>query len=263
MRLCLAVLSLLVVSVAVAQDQEPRTFTYKHTKEANLALAVHYPPDWKASDKRPAIVFFFGGGWTKGRIEQFEPQATHLARRGMVAVRADYRVKSRHDVTPVECVEDAKSAIRWVRQHAAELGIDTHRIVAAGGSAGGHIAACTALCPGLDRTDEDASISSQPDALLLYNPVLNFNAPSLKSRIGNDDAIAQKISPTVHLKKESPPTLLLYGTDDRLLAQGEEFMAKSKSLATGRNSSSPKESATASSTAHPGSKRPPTAPTPS
>src|SRR5205823_3485066 len=129
------------------------------------ALHVHYPPDWKKEDKRPVIVFFFGGGWTQGKVEQFEPQAAYLAGRGLVAARADYRVNSRHGVTPDACVEDAKSAVRWLRLNAAMLGIDPERVVAAGGSAGGHIAACT-TCPGLDAEDEDAKVSSRPNALV-------------------------------------------------------------------------------------------------
>jgi len=104
----------------------------------------------------------------------------------MVAARADYRVKSRHGVSPKECVEDAKSAIRWVRQNAAKLGADPNRIVAAGGSAGGHIAACTALTPGLDAEGEDTKVSSLPNALVLFNPVLRFSGiPQLMERDGS------------------------------------------------------------------------------
>ena len=61
-----------------------KSFTYKKTKQADLEMIVHYPPGWKETDKRPAIVFFFGGGWTNGNVKQFESQATHLASRGMV-----------------------------------------------------------------------------------------------------------------------------------------------------------------------------------
>ena len=67
-----------------AEQQDIRSFVYKKTKQTDLELVVHYPPGWKDSDERPAIVFFFGGGWTGGKIEQFEPQTSHLARRGMV-----------------------------------------------------------------------------------------------------------------------------------------------------------------------------------
>jgi acetyl esterase len=163
-------------------------------------------------------------------MTQFESQAKHLAGRGMVAFCADYRVKSRHGVTPDACVEDAKSAIRWVRQNATTLGVDPERIVGSGGSAGGHIAACTGLCPGLDAKEEDHAISSKPNVLILFNPVLNFNVPELTNRIDNADKLAKAISPTQHLAKESPPTLLFFGKEDRLLVQGEEFLNKSKEL---------------------------------
>jgi len=204
-------------------------FVYKKTKQADLSLTVYYPPAWQAADSRPAIVFFFGGGWTSGQVTQFEPQAKYFASRGLVTACADYRVKSRHDVTPKECVEDAKSAIRWVRQNAAKLGVDPARIVAAGGSAGGHIAACTALTPGYDAADEDAKVSSRPNALLLFNPVLNFNG-ALRGRVGNDEQVAAALSPTLHLAKDTPPTLILFGSDDSLKAQGDEFLKKAKEL---------------------------------
>ena len=235
-RLHVLVFLLATASVAAHGQDRPgnpalQSFTYKKTKQADLKLIVHYPPARKETDKRPAIVFFFGGGWTGGKIEQFEPQANHLASRGMVAVRADYRVKSRHGVTPQECVEDAKSAVRWMRQNAAKLGVDPERIVAAGGSAGGHIAACTAFTPGLDAENEDATISSKPNALVLFNPVLRFeNIPELMERIGNDEVLGTAISPTLHLTKDSPPTLIFFGTGDRLAVMGDEFVKKSKEL---------------------------------
>ena len=228
---CTILLAAVVLAAVQAPAQDTKSFIYKKTKQADLELVVHYPPGWKETDKRPAVVFFFGGAWAFGTIKQFEPQANHLASRGMVAARADYRVKSRHEVTPKECVEDAKSAVRWMRANAAKLGVDPDRIVAAGGSAGGHIAACTALTPGLDAEDEDAKISSKPNALVLFNPVLRFDGmPQLMAMIGNDEALGKAISPTLHLTKDSPPTLIFFGSADRLAAMGDEFMKKSKEL---------------------------------
>jgi len=222
---------LMTTSAPAAERPQAKSFVYKKTKQADLELVVHYPPGWKETDQRPAIVFFFGGGWSGGTIEQFTPQATHLANRGMVAARADYRVKSRHGVTPKECVEDAKSAVRWIRQNAAELGVDPDRIVAGGGSAGGHLAACTALTPGLDATGEIAQVSSKPNALALFNPVLRFSGiPRLMQRIGDDETLGKAISPTLHLTKDSPPTLILFGTADPLAVMGDEFMERSKEL---------------------------------
>lgn len=233
----LAVMSLTLVLAhcgvlsALAEETNTKSFTYKKTPQGDLEIVVHLPSDWQASDKRPAIAFFFGGGWRSGTIEQFEPQAEYLASRGMVAARADYRVKSRHGVTPKECVEDAKSAVRWLRQNADELGIDPERIVASGGSAGGHIAACTSLTPGLDATDEDAGISSQPNVLLLFNPALRFaGVERLMERIDGDEELGKLISPTVQLAESTPPTLLLFGTADPLIEQGKEFIERAKEV---------------------------------
>jgi acetyl esterase/lipase len=228
----LAVLSLSLVTPATAADEPTtKTFAYKAIPGGTLEMVVHYPPGWRETDRRPAIVFFFGGGWENGTIQAFQRQADHLARRGMVAARADYRVKSRQGANPDRCVEDAKSAVRWLRAHAARLGIDPDRIVAAGGSAGGHIAACTALTEGLDAQGEDRSVSPRPNALVLLNPVLRFHGlPAMMKRIGNDEAIGKAISPTLHVSKATPPTLLFYGTDDWLLGQGREFMSRSKEV---------------------------------
>lgn len=223
-----AFLALTPIATLNAQTKD---FTYKKFDGGELTLTVHYPPGWKKEDQRPGIVFFFGGGWKSGKPTQFQTQAEYLATRGMVTARADYRVKSRQNVTPDKCVEDAKSAVRWMRKNAGDLGVDPERIVAAGGSAGGHIAACTGLCPGLDATGEDLSVSSKPNALLLFNPVLRFDGvATLMERIGGDEKLGKQLSPTLHLEKNSPPTMIFFGTADRLKEMGDEFMKKSKEL---------------------------------
>lgn len=202
-------------------------FVYKKTPQGDLAIHVHFPAGWSEKDRRPAAVFFFGGGWTSGTVNQFARQAEYLAARGMVAARADYRVKSRHNVTPDKCVEDGKSAVRWLRQNAAKLGVDPDRIAAGGGSAGGHVAACTATIPGLDADGEDAKVSSRPNLLLLYNPVMNTT--NLGTRFP-DEETAKKVSPNHHLTKDVPPAILFFGTSDRLLATGEEYVKTAKDL---------------------------------
>ena len=215
----------------VGSSGPSKTFVYKKTKQAELAIVVHFPSGWKASDRRAAIVFFFGGGWTNGKLSQFKPQATALAARGLVTARADYRVKSRHGVSPDVCVEDAKSAVRWLRQNASMLGIDPNRIIAAGGSAGGHIAACTALTDGLEAPGEDLRISSRPNAMILFNPVLRLDHLSaLVARVGHNEKLAKQISPNLHISKETPPTLLFFGDQDPLMRQGEEFVQQAKQV---------------------------------
>ena len=212
---------------SVRKKSEP----YKKTSQRELQIHLYLPSDWTEGDKRPAIVFFFGGGWQNGSPSQFAHQAERLAQRGMVAACADYRVKSKDGVGPRSCVEDAKSAVRWLRANGARLGIDPERIVAGGGSAGGHLAACTALTPDLIGENEDGAISSKTSAMVLFNPVLNFSGePRLLERIDNDETLAKLISPTLHLETGSPPATLFYGALDMLLPQGEAFAARSREL---------------------------------
>ncbi len=191
-----------------------RLLTYKTAGEVALKLHVFEPTGLKAGNRRPAIVFFFGGGWNSGEAKQFYQHARTLADLGMVAFSAEYRVKGRDKVTPFECVKDAKSAIRWVRAHAAELGVDPDRIVAAGGSAGGHIAACTGLAAGGEEAGEDLKISSVPNLMILFNPVLDTTTNGYGA---NNFKAAQQteLSPSHRMRRGVPPTIVFHGTADK------------------------------------------------
>ena len=224
------VILLLATLTAAVPAPQVKIMTYKTVGDKELKIYVHYPPDWKASDSRPAIVFFFGGGWTSGTVGQFEPQAEYLAGRGLVAARADYRVKSRDGVTPDKCVEDARSAVRWMRRNAKELGIDSRKLIASGGSAGGHLAACMMIRDSVEAPGDDLSISTVPQAMVLFNPVLNFDHELIIGRINGDSQLARKISPTLHLDKNSPPALILFGTADKLKVFGDEYWGKAETL---------------------------------
>lgn len=198
------------------------TQIYKTIGDVELKMFIYKPADWKATDKRPAIVFFFGGGWRSGSTSQFEKQATYLASRGMVAMAADYRVKSRQGVDPEQCVNDAKSAIRWVRSHAGKLGVDPNKIVSSGGSAGGHLAAAVGTVKGFEEKGEDTAISSVPNAMVCFNPALDTTKEAwgdlergkgLEERFGGA-AKSRALSPLHSVKKGTPPTLILHGEDD-------------------------------------------------
>jgi len=213
----LGMLMLLGVIPAQAKIAGPdRTLEYKVVGDIKLNLHVFNPEGLKPSDKRSAIVFFFGGGWSGGSPAQFYQQARGFADLGMVAISAEYRVRSRHKTTPFECVKDGKSAIRWVRQHAGELGIDPERIAAAGGSAGGHVAACTAVIQGHEEAGEDASVSVIPNAMILFNPVIDTTEKGFGiGKVGKERKT--EISPCHHVRKGLPPSLVFHGTADTVV----------------------------------------------
>ena len=208
------------------------TIVYKKVEGRELRLQVDKPDGWSARDRRPAILFFFGGGWVGGTPEQFKDQAIHFSKRGMVAVRVEYRVIPKGDKgPPIPCCRDAKSAVRHVRAHAAELGIDPTRIACAGGSAGGHLAAFTALVPGTDDPGDDRNISCKPDALILFNPVLD-NGPMGgwgNQRVGDS---YRDYSPAHNIQKGAPPSIVFLGDQDKLIpvATLERFQTGMKAV---------------------------------
>jgi acetyl esterase/lipase len=206
-----------------------RSYVYKETRQGPLSVHVHYPFDLQPGDRRPAILLFFGGAWKGGTVAQFARQATYLASRGMVAARADYRVQSRHGVTAERCVEDAKSALRWLRARAAQLGVDPARVVGSGGSAGGHLAAAAALVEDYDAEGDDLSVSPRPDALLLFNPVLRVVPRHIGDTVP-DEETGRRLSPLLHLRADAPPTLLLFGGADEWLGPARAYVARAASL---------------------------------
>lgn len=192
---------------------------YKTIDEVELSLFVFKPEGWKASDSRPAAVFFFGGGWKSGSPVQFVEQCKHLANQGMVAITVDYRVASRHQTKAVDCVIDARDAMHWVRSHCGELGINPQHIAAGGGSAGGHIAACL----GTIKPGGEEKVSSRPDAMFLFNPACVIAAidgkhpwaedrtDELTERMGTDP---EALSPAHHVSASSPPCIIFHGKAD-------------------------------------------------
>jgi acetyl esterase/lipase len=146
----------------------------------------------------------------------------------------DYRLRGKDGVTPGKCVEDAIDATRWVRSHVSQLGVDPDRIVAAGGSAGGHLAACTFFIDEANAGRSEHPVSPKPNLMILYNPALNLAALPGKANEkfvkGMDQESRERNSPLLHLRKDAPPTLVLDGTNDWLGSQTKEFVEKCKGL---------------------------------
>lgn len=232
--LIVALLFLLTITNVNSQNKDqvketlPKELAYKIIDGDTLKLTLFYPK--KVKKKQPAIVFYFGGGWRGGSITQFEDQATYFASRGMVSVLVDYRVEKRHKTTPFDAVRDAKSAIRYIRTHAKELRVDSKKIVASGGSAGGHLAAATTLINGLEEPEEDVSVSTKANALILYNPVIDNSKEGYGfDRVGER---YQEISPLHNINKGAPATIFFLGDKDKHIpvATAEDYKAKMEAV---------------------------------
>ncbi len=218
-----------IKSVETKKEYTPdESIVYKSTPQGDMELHIFYPDGQKKGKGRTAVVHFFGGGWAAGNPNQFYQQSAFYAAQGIVAISVDYRVINNHKTTPFECVEDAKSAIRWVRKNAKKLGVDPNKIIASGGSAGGHLAICTAVIEGYDNPNENLKVSSVPNATILFNPVLDttekgYGAEKVKGK-------ETLISPQHHVREGIVPTIVMHGTKDTTVpySNAEDFVAAMK-----------------------------------
>ena len=195
------------------QLESSQKVVYKTVGKRSLSLHFFYPHEHTPSDSRAAFITFHGGGWVNRTPRYFYPFADHFAKQGLIGISVEYRLhKSEPGVTVFDCVKDARSAIRYVRKHAKELGIDPKKIIVSGGSAGGHLAAGTALFDEINDTGDDLSISTMPNLLVLYYPVIDTSPDGYGyEKIGDR---WQELSPVDNVRNDLPPTLILHGTGD-------------------------------------------------
>ena len=219
LSILIVVIHFLISPIVLTAAIDTQIIAYKKVGGTNESLVLkRYGPSGQAEGTAlPTAIFFFGGGWNGGNIGHFEPQARHLAERGMVAICAQYRTRSSHEVPPNVCLMDAKSAIRYVRQNAEDLGIDPHRLAVGGGSAGGHLAAATTFCDGFNTVGEDTKISTRANALLLFNPVIDNGVNGYGHERVRE--FWEDFSP-LHNISSPPPTLFLLGDNDNLIPVG-------------------------------------------
>lgn len=182
---------------------------YDTTSQRKLFLHVFYPKGHEVGQKRTVVVHFFGGGWCTGNASQFYPQCRYLASKGYVAISADYRIKKIDGVTPFDCVDDARKAIRFIRMNYDKFGIDPEKLVASGGSAGGHVALSTAVF----KRKSTETVSAIPNALILYNPVLDTTKDGYGFNMFDGNELL--LSPNHNLCSGLPPTLIFHGMKDR------------------------------------------------
>ena len=197
-----------------------RRYRFPNKLHEQLRLYMIRPKDWQPGDRRPAIVFVHGGGWSNGNPDQWFPQCRYFALRGLVAASVQYRLRTK-SVDVDGCLADCKSAIRYLRRHATELGINPQKIAVVGESAGGHLAAALGTIATFNHPEDDLSYSAVPDAMVLLNPITD-----LSTKWGNSlGEKAMVLSPLHHISKRTPPTLLIHGDSDQgvSLKQSQDF----------------------------------------
>ncbi|MDF1844832.1 MAG: Rid family hydrolase [Rubripirellula sp.] len=211
----------------LAKELHPnQKLLYKTVGQQKLYLHTFEPPGYQTSDRRAVFLAIHGGGWTGGRTEDFYPIAANFAAQGMLGISLEYRLANADRGTTVfDCVQDARSAVRWIRQNADRLGIDPTKIVVMGGSAGGHLALSTALFEEINDANDNLAVSATPNCLLMMYPVIDTSANGYgQSKIGNR---WRQLSPLHRVRADMPPALFFHGTADSVTPfQGMQMFQK-------------------------------------
>jgi acetyl esterase/lipase len=199
-----------------------RDVVYRKVDGEELKLDAYVP---KAEGKFPAVVVIHGGAWRMGNKGLYAAEAMALANNGYATFSINYRLLPKHKFPA--CVEDCKSAVRWIRRNAAKYKVDSRRIGAYGHSAGGHLAAMLATTDGSAKLEGDPNAKpeeSRVQAAACMAGVFNFpriNTPIFSEFLGGspqEKPEAYKLaSPIQHITKDTPPMLLLHGDQDRLV----------------------------------------------
>lgn len=232
-------------SKAEIKEETPLTisgyepFVFRKIEETELRLHVIKPKGWKASDNLPCFVFFFGGGWAHGSPKGSLLWTKWAANHGMVGIAPDYRTLSRHGSTVEDSVSDGRAAVRWVQAHAAELGVDPAKIICSGASAGGHLAAWTAIPGKGPGADDPGGPNPQPAALVLLCPASDTTASGsagAQKRFNGSAARALACSVTDQIPAKMPPTIIFHGTADAAVPYANSKALQDKLAASGNRS---------------------------
>ncbi|MBB4080670.1 pectinesterase [Lewinella aquimaris] len=202
--------------------------------DRDLHLDVYRKPE---DTLRPGILMIHGGGWTTGSKENLTSMAQQLAGRGYVTVTPEYRLSA--EARYPAGVQDLKQAVKWMRAHAEEYGIDTNRIAAYGCSAGGHLASLLGVTNGpllYDTIGPWSEYSADVQAVLNIDGIVSFIHPEAKPEWTGRSANAwlgeftrtyalwREASPLEYAGKTTPPFLFVNSSHPRFHAGRQELI---------------------------------------
>jgi acetyl esterase/lipase len=228
MRYWLPIGAAVLIAAPIGAQPKPALdldITYARAGDRELKLDLARPAGGKGP--YPCVVLLHGGGWRMGDKKDVRSWLPFLAREGYVAASVGYRLAP--DATFPAQIEDAKTAVRFLRANADKYAIDKDRVAAMGWSAGGHLACLLGLTDpkcGFDGK-ECPDQSSRVQAVVDYfgpTDLAGFGkdelaqkgmlAPFIGSRFADNPAAHEKASPVKYVTRDAPPFLIFHGTKD-------------------------------------------------
>ena len=224
----LSFIAILFAGCGAPRVVKERNISYGDVGGEKLLLDAFYLQP-KAPTLRPAVIWVHGGGWSAGNKDAFATGARALAQQGYICFSINYRLaKNGRNCWPAQ-LDDAQRAVRWVRAHAGNYGIDPNRIGAIGHSAGGHLVTCLGTRETRDNSDTAlAKYSSRVNCVVdMSGPVdlVNLENSSVDEVVRNllggtlaeRPAAAKDASPLYNVDTHSVPFLILQGRLDPLV----------------------------------------------
>jgi acetyl esterase/lipase len=240
-----SILALAVAAPAFAQTKPVLDLdvVYANSGDRELKLDLARPAEGKGPF--PCVVLLHGGGWRMGNKKDVRSWLTFLAKEGYVAASVGYRLVP--DATFPGQIEDAKTAVRFLRANADKYGIDKDRFAAMGWSAGGHLACLLGLTdPKCGFEGKECSEqSSRVQAVIDYfgpTDLAAFGkddlaqkgmlAPFIGVKFADNPTAHEKASPVRYVTKRAPPFLIFHGTKDWVVPveQSRELAEKLKDV---------------------------------
>jgi len=197
--------------------KDHQVLEYKRIGDYGLDIHIFRKDSLPGKNKKPAIVFFHGGSWSEGQPSWHFAACRKYAEKGWVACSVEYRIFGSQGTLPFAAVMDARSAIRWLREHGDELGLDTGRIVATGNSAGGHLVLAAALATGWNEKTDKLKFSPVPNVLLVNSGVYDLTDEKtawIRKDLKNK-SLVKGISPNELVRHNLPPMLLVHSAADQ------------------------------------------------
>lgn len=208
---------------------------YKRIGDLELGAHLFYPEGHTIDDEVAVLVFMHGGALRRGSPAQGYELAELFTPKGIAVAAIQYRLLDSNAETLDQLIADAKSSVRWLRTNADALGIDPHRVVMSGHSAGAYLALTTSVIDKFDEPFENLQISSVPDAMILWSvPVVRTDDPE-HSMVPEGFTMAD-FTPANYSLEASPPALFIHGNADATVAYEPAMEFESKYSDAGNES---------------------------
>ena len=231
MKIWMLILFPLFLAGLTAQAQ--KNIVYAETASGPQLLDLYLPANTKSPV--PLIIWIHGGGWKNGSKENCLPVRMGFTDRGYAVASINYRLTGEASF-PAQ-IEDCKEAVRWLRAHAGEYGLDAGHFGVWGSSAGGHLVALLGTSGDVSAFDkgENLNISSRVQAVCDYYGPSDFytmgSAPGFERHARADSPesallggpvsekpeTAKAASPVSHVTPDDPPFLIVHGDADRVV----------------------------------------------